>query len=66
MANIENYKNQFGRIPNNNEIKILKNLGFETDEIGTGPSYTKDEKDHYEIIFSGLQKIKDGSWVIQP
>lgn len=50
IANIENYKKINHKLPENNDWKTLKKLGFKKDNLGAKPDY-KTDNTSYELIY---------------
>lgn len=52
VENIEIYNKKNGKLPDNNDWKTLKKLGFKMEDLGTKPSYAKDSSNNYELSYN--------------
>ncbi|WP_177764429.1 hypothetical protein [Flavobacterium sp. I3-2] len=51
IENINSYKIEYGKLPENDDWKTLEKIGFKTKMLGTTPSYESNGIDEFEIIF---------------
>ena len=51
IENINSYRVENNKLPENDDWKTLEKIGFKTEMLGTSPSYETDGNDEYEIIF---------------
>ena len=51
IANLKTYRQNRGRLPDMDDWKTLKNLGFVLEDLGTQPSYEKLSDNSYKLIF---------------
>jgi hypothetical protein len=51
VSKIEQYKKDKNGLPETNDWKILENLGFKIEMLGTDPTYQKINKKEFELIF---------------
>jgi len=71
IKKIENYKKNNGRLPDNNDYKVLKNLGLKQEDSQVYLDYTTDNKGNFELTylegFDGpylLWNSKERKWTI--
>ncbi len=51
IVNIEKYKKENNKLPNNDDWKTLEKVGFKMEYLGTKPSYQTDNAGTYELIY---------------
>ncbi|MGV3611488.1 MAG: hypothetical protein ACO1N0_11090 [Fluviicola sp.] len=51
IENIQSYKSKYHKIPDENDSKILRKLGFKIEPLGTKPSYETNQNGEYEVVF---------------
>jgi hypothetical protein len=71
IENINSYKVENNKLPENDDWETLEKIGFKTEMLGTSPSYETDGNDEYEIIFLEgfdgpylMWNSKEGKWKI--
>lgn len=50
IENVEQYQEMYQTLPAGNDWKLLKELGFEIEMLGTNPSYIRNGSD-FEIVY---------------
>ena len=51
VSKIEQFKNENNRLPETDDWKVLDELGFKTEMLGTNPTYQKINQKEFELIF---------------
>lgn len=51
VSKIEQFKTENNRLPETDDWKVLDELGFKTEMLGTDPTYQKINQKEFELIF---------------
>lgn len=51
VSNIEQYSKDKNGLPETDDWRVLEDLGFKTEMLGTDPSYQKINENEFELIF---------------
>lgn len=51
IENIQSYKSKHHKVPDENDSKTLRKLGFKIEVLGTKPSYETNQNGEYELVF---------------